>query len=155
MVSSKFSERMCTDASDESWCLDILRTEAQLRLGKMYIDNTRQWFDVGQAPPASLDFAVERQALFEHGWDGDDTAVVEAYRSAARALPIDVRAEIFFLRANDRLFHPDALLLEEPLRGFLLQPRRTSCGAASQDATSFENVLAKLPRAIVVASTAS
>jgi len=133
------------DQSGVLWCLPVLRTEAALRLEETYLAKTAWFFDQGLAPPAGLHEAVERAALEAHGIESSDHWV-EAYRVAARNLHTSLRQEIFFLRANDRLFRPKVYLPGQKLEGALLTPKLAP--------TSFQQVLA-YPRTILMASTST
>uniref|UniRef100_A0A7S4SQS9 Uncharacterized protein n=1 Tax=Alexandrium monilatum TaxID=311494 RepID=A0A7S4SQS9_9DINO len=136
----------------EAFCMPVLRTEALLRLSPPYISATRSFFDSGSVPPAYLDEAVELQALQVHGFEASEESL-RSYRSAARDLLPEVRAEIFFLRANDRLFRPCAEVLGRRLEGAVrkLPPD----GTRPLEPVCFEGVLDSVPRAILVASTSS
>lgn len=130
------------------WCLPVLRTEAALRLGQEYIDLAQTFFDQGRVPPQAHDEEVELEALRTHGKSEAD---VPAYRHAARSLPLQVRKEIFFLRANDALFRP---LVGEELQSKPVQGRIFSCGAELQS-ESIEDWLGPVPRALLIASTST
>mmetsp|Transcript_11167 Transcript_11167/g.12222 ORF Transcript_11167/g.12222 Transcript_11167/m.12222 type:complete len:83 (-) Transcript_11167:42-290(-) len=81
-----------------------------------------------------------------HGLALDD---VQSYRQAASNLSLEQRADIFFLRANDRLFRPRADLAGKKLTGIMHR-----IDGASAQAVPLEEVL-NIPRALVVASTSS
>jgi len=147
----------CGPVSKEPWCMPVLRTEARLRLGQEYIGSTRKYFDAGLVAPPAIDMVVEKQALGLHGYSDDK---VDEYRATAKALPLELRQQIFFLRVNDHLFHPETPLVGSSLRGTLL---RTDSSAkdlltdirSAHAWTSIEEVLIGLPRAVIVASTGS
>ena len=130
----------------DPWCLPILRTEALLRLSEDYISQTQAYYDSGSVPPASLDEDVELEALRLHGRNPKDAA---AYRRAARTLPIELRSDIFFLRANDRLFHPRAEVGQKKLTGTVHRIHSSDVREAG-----LEEML-DIPRALLVASTSS
>lgn len=130
----------------DPWCLPILRTEAKLRLSEEYITKTQAFYDIGSMPPWEFDEDVEARALKMHGVDLDH---VQSYRQAASNLSLEQRADIFFLRANDRLFRPRADLAGKKLTGIM--HRIDEAGA---QAVPLEEVL-NIPRALVVASTSS
>ena len=132
----------------EPWCLPILRTEALLRLSKPYITATAKHYDCGSVPPAFLDAEVETKALQIHGLTEGDAV---QYRKAASSLDVEDRADIFFLRANDRLFRPDVQLAGKLLSGLMHRVDCSPCGAQY----NLGALLADLPRALVVASTSS
>lgn len=134
--------------STEPWCMPILRTEAYLRLSDDYINQTRVYFDAGLPPPESLDVAVEMQALQLHGFGAD---TMHEYRAAARALSLDERSEIFFLRANDKLFRPRAELVGKPMTGSVL---KLDAGYRPGCADLCENLSAS-PATLLIASTSS
>merc|ERR1712232_492695 len=90
-----------------------------MRLQSEYLSETAKYYNQGAAPPASIHEAIERCALEVHGVEPTEERI-QAYRSAARALPTHQRAEIFFLRANDLLFRPQVVLNERTLSGNLL-----------------------------------
>jgi len=140
-------EEVHKNAPASSW-MDVLRTEASLRLSEHYLSQTRKYFDAGQAPPESLDVEVERQALLAHGFDGDDAEVVEIYRRVARELPVEQREEIFFLKANDKLFRPGAIQVGHTLQGSMI-PITTGLPA------SLHSLVSQHKRTILVASTST
>ena len=129
----------------DPWCLPILRTEALLRLSEDYIAQTQRFYDSGSMPPGELDEEVEAKALRMHGLALDD---VPSYRHATCNLTIEQRKDIFFLRANDRLFRPRAAWGEKKLQGTV----HRIDGAPGP--VQLEEIL-NLPRAFVVASTSS
>jgi len=141
----------------EPWCMQILRTEAKLRLGPEYITSTSAFFDASAVSPVHLDEAVEVQALREHGLLPSTllpyhvAGRLKAYRAATRSLPQRYRDEIFFLRANDALFRPCAKVVGLAPSGLLHNVH------TSQESTSvrLEEILASLPRALLLASTSS
>lgn len=139
-------------SNPEPWCMPVLRTEARLRLGDAYITATAAFFDACAVPPAYLDEAVEAEALRLHGTE-PTRQNLETYRCAARALPARLRAEVFFLRANDLFFRPciDVLgrRLQGPVRCVPLKPDDT------HGAVQLADVLGGMPRALLVASTSS
>ena len=132
----------------EPWCLPILRTEALLRLSEQYIAATAKYYDAGSAPPAFLDEEVETKALQLHGLTKGDAV---QYRKAASSLDVEDRADIFFLRANDKLFRPDVQLQGKQLSGLVHRVDCSPCGAQH----NLGDLLADLPRALLVASTSS
>ena len=117
-----------------------------------YINITQASFDAGGVPPASLDEAVELQALELHGLDTTQQNL-DSYRVASRQLSLDARSEIFFLRANDRLFRPCVQLINQPLRGHVLEIH--AHGSQHLEPISLEMELSTLPAALLVASTSS
>lgn len=130
----------------DPWCLPVLRTEALLRLSEDYITKTQAFYDVGSMPPWELDEDVESRALNMHGLALDH---VQSYRQAASNLSLEQRADIFFLRANGRLFRPRADLAGKKLTGIMHR-----IDGAGAEAVALEDVL-NIPRALVVASTSS
>jgi len=139
--------------NEEPWCLSVLRTEARLRLSQTYIGATCRAFDAGQSPDPALDFEVERQALKLHGYDPD--TAVESYRLASRSLSPELRKEIFFLRANDRLFRPHLPKIGATLEGSLIPAGRAEGRSQRGVAMPFAELTQGFPRALLVASTAS
>mmetsp|Transcript_85838 Transcript_85838/g.195690 ORF Transcript_85838/g.195690 Transcript_85838/m.195690 type:complete len:421 (+) Transcript_85838:1-1263(+) len=129
------------------WCLPILHTEAALRQGTDYLAQTASYYDAGSPPPPELCDAVEQQALRAHGLD-PTPEWVEAYRFAARMLSKQERAEVFFLRANDELFRPGVELAGRRMTG-------AACRVMDGAPVEMQEVLAALPRALLVASTSS
>lgn len=127
----------------EPWCLPVLRTEAFLRLGEDYITATAAFYDSGQMPPGHLDEEVEAEALRRHGLSRADAA---SYRRAACSLDRELRSDIFFLKANDRLFRP----------GVPVESRRPEGVVYQLDGSSvrLEDML-KGPRSLLIASTSS
>jgi len=140
-------EQVHKNAPAASW-MDVLRTEASLRLSDNYLTQTRQYFDSGLAPPQILDEEAERQALLAHGFDGDDPEVVETYRRVARELPVEQREEIFFLKANDKLFRPRAIQFGHTLKGSII-PIHTGLPV------SLHSLVSQHKRTILVASTST
>lgn len=134
--------------SSEPWCMPILRTEAYLRLSEDYINQTRVFFDAGLPPPESLDVAVEMQALRLHGFGAE---TMHQYRAAARSLSLEERSDIFFLRANDKLFRPRAELVGKPMTGSVL---KLDAGCRPVCADLCENLSAS-PATLLIASTSS
>ena len=63
-----------------------------------------------EVPADRLHEEVEKQALARHGYPIDREGC-EAYRRAAKALTLEARSEIFFLKANDQLFRPGVNLV--------------------------------------------
>lgn len=129
----------------EPWCLPILRTEALLRLSEDYITKTQAYYDSGSMPPAQFDEEVEAEALKLHGLTVDH---VGSYREAASKLPLELRSDIFFLRANDRLFHPRAEVAGKKLTG-------TAHRVDGQGGVVEMQDILNMPRALLVASTSS
>jgi len=140
--------------SNDPWCLPVLRTEARLRLGADYIGQTQLYFDAGQPPPPSLDEHVEKEALRLHGHFPSESQL-SAYRAAARALSAEQRAGFFFLRANDQLYRPDALLVGRHLKGSFYEIGQIHEGKLDRPCSSLEAVFETLSRVILVASTSS
>lgn len=132
--------------------MPVLRTEARLRLSDAYITATSTFFDACAVPPAYLDEAVEAEALRLHGAE-PTRQNLEAYRCAARALPARLRAEVFFLRANDLLFRPCRAVLGRRLEGPVHAVPAKMFGLDS--AVDLADVLSEVPRALFVASTSS
>mmetsp|Transcript_36306 Transcript_36306/g.87332 ORF Transcript_36306/g.87332 Transcript_36306/m.87332 type:complete len:333 (+) Transcript_36306:40-1038(+) len=143
----KHDEAAHKNAPSSTW-MDVLRTEASLRLSENYLGQTRLYFDAGLAPPQTLDEEAERQALVAHGFDGDDPAVVETYRRVARELPVRQREEIFFLKANDKLFRPGAIQVGHKLKGDMIPIR-------SGLPVSFQSLVCQNKRTVLVASTST
>ena len=129
----------------EPWCLPILRTEALLRLSEDYITKTQAYYDSGSMPPAQFDEEVEAEALKLHGLTVDH---VRSYREAASKVPLEQRSDIFFLRANDRLFHPRAEVAGKKLTGTAHRVDGEGGVVEMQD-------ILNMPRALLVASTSS
>lgn len=129
----------------EPWCLPILRTEAALRLSHEYLEKTGAYYDEGYAPPSALDEAAERKALIAHDIEASDTWI-EAYRFASRMLPQSQREEIFFLRANDKLFRPKVDVIGQELRESVV---------ASNLKTVPVKQISSCSRILLIASTAS
>jgi len=138
------------DLSTPPGVLEVLRTEAALRLGSNYISKTREYFDRGVPVPEVLNAQVEAQALMAHGLNPRDPAVLDQYREAARVLPEVEREEIFFLQANDKLWRPNAPSLGAPLTGALLRP-----AGDTLEATTLEQELAARANTVVVASSST
>lgn len=134
-------------ADTDPWCLPILRTEALLRLSDDYITKTQTFYDSCSMPPGELDEDVEARALKMHGLTLDDVA---SYRDAASSLDLEQRADIFFLRANDRLFRPRADLGGKKLHGTV----HRIDGPLGTRPVELGEILS-MPRALVVASTSS
>lgn len=132
--------------------MPILRTEALLRLSDPYISATQVFFDAGGVPPPYLDEAVELQALQMHGVDPTKENL-DTYRAAARELPLDTRAEIFFLHANDQLFRPYVDLRGQLLQGSVF-PLSTDL-VEIRHRIELKALLGDMPRALLVASTSS
>jgi hypothetical protein len=136
-----------SQSSIHSWCLPVLRTEAQLRLSSDYINSTRQYFDRGEPSPESLDQEVEVKALEKNGYTAEHLGL---YRNAARLLSHEEREEIFFLRANDRLFRPFVQLEGKSFEGSVYQ-----VSSMTPVSTTFEDIFMATPKAVLVASTSS
>lgn len=131
------------DENEKPLYLPVLHKEAELRLQDGYILEAAAFFDKGLVPPMALDEAAELQALEAHG---KDASWIEAYRFGARMVPREQREDVFFLRANDRLFRPRVELQSRSLEGTLVDHtlRAVSC-----------RELLAAPRTLLVASTAS
>jgi hypothetical protein len=137
--------------------MQILRTEARLRLEPEYITFTSVYFDNNAVAPVELDEYVEAQALREHGLlprsllPHQAAARLAAYRVAARVLPQRYRDEIFFLRANDALFRPCAQIVGRAPNGRIHDISTEPASSPSR----LQAILAKMPRALLLASTSS
>lgn len=138
----------------EPWVMPVLRTEAKLRLGPKYIKSTSAFFDANMVAPMCFEEEVEAQALREHGLLPSSLLPhhaqrrIEAYRAATRALPQELRDEIFFLRANDKFFRPCVNVLGRRMTG--------SCHAVvGEQPAELEAVLASVPQVLLIASTSS
>jgi len=128
------------------WCLPVLRTEAALRLKEDHLLKVGSMYDEGVVPPVALCEEPEKKALEAHGYEACGTWL-EAYRFAARLLSEEQRDEIFFLRANDRLFRPKVQLQDCRFEGTIFD--NSLCAVDCHD------VLAPHSRTLLIASTAS
>jgi hypothetical protein len=145
-------------SSNEQWYLAVLHTEARLRLGADYINQTKPHFDAGRPSPAHLDEQVEMEALRLHG-HMPSQSLLSSYRAEVRALSPEQRAQFFFLRANDKLYRPDASLIGQPFTGQFYDLRKLDYAKGTRHAevqkTSLEHVLTSLSYVILIASTSS
>jgi len=127
------------------WCLPVLHTEARIRLSPEYIAATSVHFNQGRAPPEAICEQAEQQALEQHGIPATPEWI-QAYRFAARMLTKEERSEVFFLKANDKLFRPGVDLPGRAVAG-------AACRVTDGAAVDMAEVLATMPRAVLVAST--
>eukprot|EP00929_Paragymnodinium_shiwhaense_P056977 TRINITY_DN28512_c0_g1_i1.p1 TRINITY_DN28512_c0_g1~~TRINITY_DN28512_c0_g1_i1.p1 ORF type:complete len:375 (-),score=65.99 TRINITY_DN28512_c0_g1_i1:797-1921(-) len=137
--------KLCDD-DGKPWSLPVLRTEAVLRLSDDYLHKAGEYFDLGLVPPTSLDQELEIAALEEHGFKPGQQWV-EAYRFASCMLSEAEREEIFFLRADDRLFRPDAQVVSKQFQGGLF--------ASNEQFTKSDELFPEGQRTLVIASTTS
>jgi len=70
----------------------------------------------GLAPPVVLDQEVQAEALVACGFLPDRSTVAE-YQRLVRNFPLETRNEVFFLRANDKFFHPEIEVAGATLKG--------------------------------------
>ena len=61
-----------------------------------------------------LDVDIERAALRNCGYELS-TQKLESYRKFVREMSVEVRAEFFFLKANDQLFRPNLKIVGKSL----------------------------------------
>jgi len=107
--------------------LGIVKHEAMLRQGQRYLEKTTPYVQKGLPPPVEFDQEVQRLALEEKGYDAS-SETVRRYQHLVQTLPLEERQEVFFLRANDRFFHPEIDPKEKSLDASL--PLAATDGAA-------------------------
>lgn len=110
---------------DQQTALRIVRREAELRQSEDYIGKTRPFVLAGRAPPVEFDQEVQGKALVEHGFPLDEPTI-RTYQELVSSMPLEMRQNVFFLKANDKLFHPEVDPTGMTLRGELVS---LSCGA--------------------------
>lgn len=99
--------------------LVVVRREAELRCSESYLSQTRPYVLRGQVPPVELYQECQARALAEFGFKPDATTI-QAYQALVRELPTELRRDVFFLHANDRLFHPEIDAEKMMLGGHLM-----------------------------------
>jgi len=123
----------------------ILRKGEQLRRNDEYIGKTKFYIQRCRAPPRALHHAVRAVALDWAGYDSTSSTVMDGYCKAVFGLPLEVRRPVFFLAANDELFHATIDPLGRTLDGTL----QTRC-----EETTLTGLLCAQP-AFVISSTST
>ena len=86
-------------------CLPVLKRESELRQSDHYINQAKAYIEKHSVPPVELDQWAQNSALKEKGYDVSKEAIRQYQKLVMRASEQD-RKDIFFLKANDLLFHP-------------------------------------------------
>jgi len=91
---------------DSEAAFRVVQLEAELRSSAVYLAKTMPYVQQGLAPPVELDEQVQKLALQRFGFQTNHTSVA-LYRQLVKGLSEEQRRTVFFLNANDRLFHPE------------------------------------------------
>lgn len=105
-ILAESTQSSCGGGLTAETALGVVKHEATLRQGQRYLDKTTPYAQKGLPPPVEFDQEVQRQALEEKGYDAS-SETVRRYQHLVQTLPLEERQEVFFLRANDRFFHPE------------------------------------------------
>lgn len=100
----EINEELNTPKSFEE-CLPVLRRESELRKSDHYIGQASEYLIKQRVPPVELDQWAQNGALKELGFDTSSEAIRQ-YQLIVMHATQEQRKDIFFLRANDLLFHP-------------------------------------------------
>ena len=84
----------------------MARIEAHLRKQELYLMQTKAFVLSNSVQPESIDEQVQFKSLREAGFSSNLESVVE-YRKIITSMSKENRKEIFWLKANDDMFHAD------------------------------------------------